>query len=134
MTYAREESLKLYYSGKTKTHICRKFKVKRKLLDYWIKDDIRRKALNLYLLGMKETKICKELNVYITELRGWIKNMNDITKQKRKNIEKIQSKNRRQPAKTPWVNSICYDWNKEEEAKTQTVVEAIAVLLKHQRV
>lgn len=124
MTYAREEALKLYYSGKTKKHIRRKFKIEQKLLDYWIKDDTRRKALNLYLLGMKETKICKELNIYIKELNGWIKNMNDIEQQKRKRFEKrIMTK----PMNTTLIDSVCSDWNKE----TKNIAHKISIFLKN---
>ena len=132
MAYAREEALTLYYSGETPKKICRKFKIEQKLLNYWIKDDTRRKALDLYLLGMKETKICKELNVYIEELNGWIKNMNDIIKQKRKNIEKNSQvkANKTNPTKTNWVNSICSDYRKEVEAKAQAVAKSINRLLK----
>jgi len=75
MNVNKLEALTFFYRGKSKTSICKKFKIKPRLLNKWIRNDnttVKEVAQNMYYFKVPKEEICDCLYLKPHVLNNWI--------------------------------------------------------------
>ncbi|MEN8907618.1 MAG: hypothetical protein ABF289_16830 [Clostridiales bacterium] len=101
------EALTMFYSGDSKSSICKKLKIKNRLIKKWIINDktsIKEKVQNMYYFGYSDNKICKCFFLKRSELSKIVEEIQiDISKHALNNDIKLV---RRQDGYSFWVENI----------------------------